>query len=270
MLNHQFHKSGLKTVFILLLAVYLPVTGLAWGVIGHRVVGEIASLHLTAKARKEIQQILGTESIAMASNWADFIKSDSTYDYIYNWHFLNINESVTYDQFIQRLKNDTAVDAYTKTNMIVDSLRNKSLSKDKKLFYLKLLIHFVGDIHQPMHVARFDDLGGNKVRVQWFNQPSNLHRLWDEQLIEFQQLSYTEFATAINHSTLAQRNAWQKQPLTDWIFETYQESRKVYAYIKEENPKLSYRYNYDHVDMLKSQLLKGGIRLAGLLNQLFG
>jgi hypothetical protein len=243
---------------------------MAWGVTGHRVVGEIAYSHLTAKAKKNLQKILGNESVAMASNWADFIKSDSTYDYLYNWHFININDKLNYEQFTQRLRNDTAVDAYTKLTMIIDTLKNKALPGDSKLLYLRLLIHIVGDLHQPMHVARLSDLGGNRVRVQWFNQPSNLHRVWDEQLVDFQQLSYTEFAAAINFSTKEQRKAWQQQPVSDWIFDTYQATQKVYDYIKEENPKLSYKYNFDHVDMLKSQLLKGGVRLAGILNQLFG
>jgi hypothetical protein len=264
------NKSVFRILGILVVALYLPLHTLAWGVTGHRVVGEIASLHLTAKARKNIQKILGNESIAMASNWADFIKSDSTYDYLYNWHFINIDDKLNYEQFTERLKNDTAVDAYTKLQMIVDTLKNKSLSNVSKLMYLRLLIHIVGDLHQPMHVARLSDLGGNRVRVQWFNQQSNLHRVWDEQLVDFQQLSYTEFATAINHSTKEQRTAWQQQPVSDWIFDTYQQTQKVYEYIREENPKLSYRYNFDHVDMLKSQLLKGGVRLAGMLNQLFG
>jgi hypothetical protein len=120
-----------------------------------------------------------------------------------------------------------------------------------------------------MHVARQDDLGGNRVRVQWFNQPSNLHRVWDEQLVEFQQLSYTEYATALNHTSKTQKDAWQKQPLAEWIFDTYLQTQKIYSGIKEDNQKLGYRYNYDYVEILNKQLLKGGIRLAGILNQVF-
>jgi hypothetical protein len=252
------------------MALWLPCQGFAWGVTGHRVIGQIASLHLSAKAKKELKKILGNESIAMASNWGDFIKSDSTYDYLYNWHFININETLNYQQFKTYLESDTAVDAYTKLNMIVDTLKNKTLSQQQKIMYLRLLIHIVGDIHQPMHVGKFSDLGGNRVRVQWFNQPSNLHRVWDEQLVEFQQLSYTEYAAAINFSSKAERLAWQKQPMSDWIFESYQHCQHIYAGITTDNQKLSYRYNFDYVNTLNNQLLKGGIRLAGVLNELFG
>src|SRR5687767_6261425 len=133
-----------------------------------------------------------------------------------------------------------------------------------------MLIQIGRNLHQPMHVAKQSDLGGNRVRVQWFNQPSNLHKVWDEQLVEFQQLSYTEYAAVLNHTSKLQKQRWQQQPMEEWIFDTYQQCQKVYAGIKEDNQKLSYKYNYDYVDMLNGQLLKGGIRLAGLLNQVFG
>ncbi|RYY18999.1 MAG: hypothetical protein EOO04_22860, partial [Chitinophagaceae bacterium] len=73
----------------------------------------------------------------------------------------------------------------------------------------------------------------------------------------------------LNHTTKVQRQSWQKQPLEEWIFETYQQCQKVYAGIKEDNQKLSYQYNYEYVGMLNDQLLKGGIRLAGILNEVF-
>ena len=75
-----------------------------------------------------------------------------------------------------------------------------------------MLIHLVGDIHQPMHTGRSDDQGGNKIKVMWFNEPKNLHQVWDDQLILFQQLSYTEYAAAINHTTPAQLMNGSRNP----------------------------------------------------------
>ncbi len=265
----QFLKSA-RTILIIILVAVLPYSASAWGVLGHRVIGEIASLHLNARAAKEIRRILGNESIALASTWGDFIKSDTAYDYLYNWHFININETLSYSQFEQYLASDTAVDAYTKVKMMVDSLKSGKLSAEKEKMYLRLLIHIAGDLHQPMHIGRLSDLGGNRVRVQWFGQASNLHRVWDEQLPEFQQLSYTEYVKAINFSSSAQRTAWQKQTMSEWMFETYSHCQHIYAYIREDNPRLSYRYNFDYVETLNSQLLKGGIRLAGMLNDIYG
>ncbi len=266
------HKTKVfRTMVILIGMSLLPFSSLAWwGLIGHRVVGEIAESWITAKTRTAIRQILGSESIAMSSNWADFIKSDSTYDELGPWHYLNLESGLSKAQFLSRLKSDSAVDAYTKLNFLIGELKKKQLSLEKKKMYLRLLIHIVGDIHQPLHVGHADDLGGNRIKVIWFNDPSNLHSIWDDRLIDLQKLSYTEYARVINRATQTQRLSWQKQPLTDWLFESYQIAGDLYAEITVPDQKLGYRYNYDHLDTLNLQLLKGGIRLAGILNKIFG
>ena len=240
-----------------------------WGATGHRVVGEVANSHLTRRAKKRIRKILGNESIAISSNWADFIKSDTAMKYIEPWHYINAPWNLNYTDFAAYLKRDSIVDAFTKLNFLITELKNKDLSMEKKQMYLRLLIHIIGDIHQPLHVGRAEDLGGNKVKVFWFNESTNLHAVWDDKLIEFQKLSYTEYTANINHPTTEQRTAWQAQPLSEWLFESYQLADKVYKSVTQPDQKLSYRYNYDHVEMMNNQLLKGGVRLAGLLNEIF-
>ncbi|MES1219507.1 MAG: S1/P1 nuclease, partial [Bacteroidota bacterium] len=171
------------------------------GQTGHRVVGAIAETYLTPKARAAVKAILGNETMAMTSNWADFIKSDSTFNYLSPWHYINFNQGLSKDEFNNLLKNDTAINAYNKINFIVKELKKKQLPSDKKLLYLRLLIHIVGDIHQPLHVGQLGDQGGNRVKVLWFGEATNLHSVWDEKMIESQKLSYTEYRNAINHTT---------------------------------------------------------------------
>ena len=253
-------KLGFFAVFI-----YLPIQSMAWGQLGHRIVGQIAEIHLNPKTKLAIKSIMGNESLAMCANWADFVKSDKAYDYLYNF----VQADIDSDQALMSiLKADTAVDAYTKINFMVKELKNKNLSKDKKVMYMRLLVHIVGDIHQPMHTGHLEDKGGNDVKLSWFGKSSNLHSIWDSELIEGQQLSYTEYAQAINFCTAKQKSAWQNDPLTQWISESYQIAQKLYAGVTPGD-KLGYRYNYDNIDLLNQQLLKGGIRLAGLLNQIF-
>ena len=242
---------------------------MAWGTEGHRVTGEIAARHLTKKAKKSIASILGNESIAMASNWADFIKSDSVYKYLDEWHYINLKDSLNENEIQSYLQKDTAADAYTKINFLTTQLKNKLLSQDKKVMYLKLLIHIVEDIHQPLHTADKEQ-GGNGIKVLWFNEPSNLHRIWDSDLILHQQLSYTEYANAINYATKEQIKEWQKQPLNQWLYDSYTISQSILSEIKQPAQKLSYRYNYDHVATLNDQMLKAGIHLAKVLNDIFG
>jgi hypothetical protein len=258
------------TVIILVVLSYMPQRSMAWGMNGHRIVGEIADSYLNAKARIEIQKILGTESIAMASNWADFIKSDTSFRYLNTWHYIDFPGELSYAGIQEELKKDTAADAYTKLNFLIRELKKKTLPQDKKVMYLRLLIHIVGDLHQPLHVSPEGTNGGNDIKLTWFGNPSNLHRVWDEQLIENQDLSYTEYTKAINHTTSSERKAWQKQPISQWIFDSYIISIQLHHELKDQNPKLSYRYNFDHLSTLNQQLLKGGVHLAGLLNQIFG
>jgi len=241
-----------------------------WGQNGHRIVGEIADSYLSNKARKAIREILGYESIAMTSNWADFIKSDSTFNYLNPWHYINVKQGLSQAEFNIVLQNDTITDAYTKLNFLINELKNQQLPLEKKQLYLRLLIHIAGDIHQPLHVGRLEDLGGNRIRVLWFSDSTNLHSVWDDKMIESQNLSYSEYVKAINHSTKDQRKQWQEQPMNEWFFESYQLAGKIYSGITQPHQRLSFRYNFDYIEILNGQLLKGGVRLAGLLNSIFG
>jgi hypothetical protein len=242
-----------------------------WGATGHRVVGEIADDYLSCRAKRKIKKILGTESVAISSNWADFIKSDNTLRHLDPWHYLNIDSGIRYDDFMRFLQTDTSTNAFTKINFLTNELKtNKSLDVMQKRFYLRMLVHLVGDVHQPMHAGRKSDLGGNLVKVMWFNEPSNLHSVWDDKIIEMQKLSYSEYTANINHTTKRQCREWQQQPLSMWIWESYEWAGKIYAYIKQPDQKLSYRYNFDYIEIVNERLLKGGVRLAGLLNDIFG
>ncbi len=262
-------RSAFKIIAISI-CLYMPLQSVAWGLLGHRIVGQIADSHLSKKAKKGIAEILGTESVAMSSNWPDFIKSDPTYKYLSSWHYVNIKSGMILTEVVELLEKDTSTNAYTKINWLKAELKRKDISLTDKQMYLKLLIHMVGDIHQPLHVGRPDDLGGNKIRVMWFNTPYNLHQIWDEVLIDFQQLSYTEYATAINHVTKEQRSAWQKEPMSHWFFQSYQYAEQIYGDVKGTEEKLGYQYNFKYKAILEAQLLKGGVRLAGILNEIFG
>jgi len=260
--------NRIKKTVLLGLFLYLPFCSMAWGVLGHRIVGQIADSYLTKHTKREIYKILGNESIAMTSNWPDFIKSDPAYDYLDTWHYINLKAGLS-EEFVKNyLSTDTVTDAYTKINWLTAQLKNKDLEQDKKILYLRLLVHIVGDIHQPMHVGRFEDRGGNSIKLLWFNGPTNLHTVWDSRLVDFQQLSYTEYAAAINYSTKQQRKEWQAEPVSDWIWQSYAHAQKIYGDVKADD-KLSYDYNFRYIGIVNQQLLKGGVHLAGLLNEIF-
>ena len=254
-------------VSVALLSTHFAVS--AWGTLGHRISGQIADSYLNPKARLAIKSILGNESLALASNWADFIKSDTSYKYLYDWHFVDFERPYAYPEMVEFLEHDNNVDAYTKLKFLTAELKKKNLTAKNKLLYLRMLIHIVEDIHQPLHTGHVSDKGGNDVKLKWFGKESNLHSVWDTELINNQELSYTEYVAAINHPTLTQRSQWKKDPITKWIFESSQLADKIYKETKAGD-KLSYNYNFKFINTVNQQLLKGGVRLAGLLNQIFG
>ena len=262
-------KHYVRTLLLLAVFFYLPFSGFAWGSLGHRIVGQIAESYLSKKAKREVYRILGTESMAITSTWPDFIKADSVYNYLSPWHYINFRSGLNESQLKDYLATDTAVDAYVKINWLTAQLKNRDLEQEKKLMYLRLLIHIVGDVHQPLHTGRPEDRGGNGIRLSWFNNPYNLHQVWDDRLIELQDLSYTEYVAAINHTTKEQRELWQSEPVSQWIWNSYQLAEKIYADVKPED-KLGYPYNYKYIGIVNQQLLKGGVHLAGLLNEIFG
>jgi len=259
----------LKKLAIGIAMLCTPIFSQAWGLEGHRICGQIAESYLTPKAKAAIQAILGNESIAMASNWADFIKSDDNYKYLSTWHYIDFDKPYTLPEMQEYLQNDKNTDAYTKLTFMIGELKKKETTPENRLLYLRMVIHIVEDLHQPMHTGRTGDQGGNAIKLTWFGDATNLHSVWDSKLIDFQQLSYTEYAAAINHTTPAQLNEWEKAPISQWLYESNQLAEKIYNNSLPDS-KLSYQYNFMYLDTLNQQLLKGGVRLAGVLNQIFG
>jgi hypothetical protein len=259
----------LKKLLLVAAVIYAPLQSMAWGMEGHRICGQIAEDHLNPKARAAVHAILGNESIAIASNWADFIKSDPNYKYLSSWHYIDLNKKYAYPELVAFLKQDTATDAYTKIIYLIGRLKNHDISRTEKLLDLRMLIHIVEDVHQPMHVAHADDQGGNGFKVSWFGKPTNLHSVWDSELIDYQGLSYTEYARSIDHTTPAEITKWDKEPISMWLYESNQISEVLYTEI-QQNDNLTYKYNFTHIDTLNHQLLKAGVHLAAILNEIFG
>ncbi|MCC6286373.1 MAG: S1/P1 nuclease [Chitinophagaceae bacterium] len=259
----------LKYLFFCIIFVFSVETVSAWGVTGHRVVAEIAQRHLNSKARKELKKLIGEVPLAFWANWADFIKSDTSWRFAGKWHYVDLPAHMAKDDFIRDLKALPGENLYTQILTLQAQVKDENLPLDKKQTALKFLIHLVGDLHQPLHVGRDEDQGGNKIQVTWFGKPTNLHVIWDETLIDFQQWSYTEYATVLNVADKTQVEQWQNSSLEDWFYESHVVSDKIYDNTAPDS-KLRYEYNYMFVQDLNNQLLKGGLRLAKILNEIFG
>ncbi len=263
-----------KYFFSLALTALILANGLqtyAWGPTGHRVTAEIASFYLSPKAKLAISKIIGKESLAMIANWPDFIKSDTTgaYNHTSPWHYLDFPGHISRQEFDRLLAEAKGENLYSQTLAMIQELKSPATKPERKRFALAFLVHMIGDMHQPLHVGRDEDMGGNKIQVSWFDRPTNLHKVWDEYLIDFQQYSYTEYSGILNRVvTASAARSMQAGSIQDWMWQSHVLSDKIYDRTKNGD-KLSYRYNFLFVEDLNSQLLKGGLRLAQVLNDTF-
>jgi len=266
-MNHFFGSQRMR-LFIFISCLFVSNTSSAWGLTGHRIVAEIAQRHLSANAKKELFKLLGNETLAWWSNWPDFIKSDSSWNFVSKWHFVDMPGDITKAEFIDGLKKLQGKNLYTQIQAMAAEVKNKNLTLEKRQIALRFLIHLVGDLHQPLHVGRPEDQGGNKITVNWFDNKTNLHSVWDEKLVSFQQYSYTEYAKLLDIAAKSQEDKIISGRLEDWCYESHALSDKIYAQ-SPENANLGYKYNYIFQKDLNAQLLKGGLRLAKILNDLF-
>ena len=241
----------------------------AWGMTGHRVVAEIADNNLTTKARKEVTKIIGPQKLAYWANWGDFIKSDKKWDHADTFHYVNIPGDMSREEYNVAIEASAEENMYKKGLFLINELKNNtSLSTQTKQEYLYFLIHIMGDAHQPMHVGRAEDLGGNKVKVNWFRDTTNIHSVWDSKLVDYENYSYTEYAEVLDIVTKNKRKEIQKGTFADWIYESYQKANVIYATVKIDD-KLGYNYHHDNKYSMEDQLLKGGLRLAQTINEIF-
>ncbi len=261
-------KNCLNRLVVLFALVLFSQSVFAWGTTGHRVVAEIAERHLTKKAKKNLAKLIGSEPLAFWANWPDFIKSDTTgkWKETSAWHYIDAPGHLSKEAFIKFLKSICQKSLYSQIPAMEQVLQDKNASLQDKQIALRFLIHFVGDLHQPLHVGRPEDLGGNKIEEYWFGKKTNLHAIWDDELVDFQKWSYTEYATnidVVNSDEIAQI---QSGTLEDWFFQSHQLADEVYDNTAEGS-KLSYKYNYIFYAKLNEQLLDGGLRLAKILNE---
>ena len=278
----------MKILFNTFALVTLSLTAqlaLAWGSTGHRVVGLVAERHMDPAALKKAHAILDNHDLAFASTWSDEIRSDpKTYAHTFNWHYTTWQDED--DGFHAGLENKSTGFLMSQLEKQIAVLKNPAASKADKAFALKFTVHLVGDVHQPLHVGTSGDSGGNACRVTWHGKPSNLHTVWDSDMIEKTNLSYTELADfASQDRTQKQTSQWQSGTVNQWSEESKKLRSRIYpaevlapsapvtylTYCKgkvepEAMPKLGYEYSYEFDPVVRERLYQAGVRLAKVLN----
>jgi len=253
----------MKRFVLGLAAIGIAIGLISWGRTGHNVIGRIAANHLTDKAKAGVTALLGTETLADVASWADDNRDRSTA----SWHFINVETGLSFADFEQQVEAGTNV--YTMLAKEEGILADEKASREDRVTALKYVVHFVGDIHQPMHVSRAEDKGGNTIQVQYDGQGTNLHSLWDTRMLEHAGLSEAQLAQNIDKATPGQIKKWQSDPQINWAWESYQISTQLYAEIAKTGTSIDDAYYQAHLPIVDDRIEKAGIRLAGVLNAIF-
>lgn len=237
-----------------------------WGQKGHDTVVFIAENHLTEATKQAVDSLLDGKSMVYFANWLDNASHTPEYAYSKTWHYKNIDADQSFGT-APLLETGDIVRAIDEQ---IEILQNPLKGKDEKQLSLKMLIHFLGDIHQPMHLGHASDLGGNRHHVKYFGRDTNLHSVWDSSLPESaHKWSYTEWQQQLDRlfeedqMTLIYNGNSSK-----WAEETFEICKKVYE-TTPEGTNISYDYIAEWTPVIEMQFLKGGLRLADLLNVIF-
>lgn len=237
-----------------------------WGQKGHDTVAAIAENHFTDATKAAISDLLDGKSVIYYANWLDNASHTPEYAYTKTWHYKNIDADKTYENAPLNKKGDIV----TALDQQILVLQDSTKTKEDKALALKMVVHFLGDIHQPMHMGHLSDLGGNRWNVRWFKNGTNLHSVWDSRVPELtHKWSYTEWADNIDRATPEEAKAIVVGGTpSSWGKETYTICKEIYETTPMDS-NLEYDYAAEWGPVVEQQFLRGGLRLADLLNSIF-
>jgi hypothetical protein len=184
------------------------------------------------------------------------------------WHYLNIGDK----QSIANRRRAPQGDVLTAIDKFYRQLQDESLDSQTQAEALRFLTHFVADLHQPLHVGRPQDQGGNRIDVRVGDESTNLHVLWDSYIIMQQDLEPLEYAQRIGPLADGYVEAWQASTPLAWAVESQNLRPKVYAYGQPgEDGSVQLTPGYLSVSqaIIDLRLVQAGVRLAGLLNEIY-
>src|SRR5579884_1155971 len=275
-------EAALKKIIALLLLVTFTATQLfAWGPKGHAIVADIANDHLTPVTKQNIQLLLSNDSLASIASWADQVRKD--HDEAYDWHFVDIPKdapgfSEQRDCFRPQDKHKNAdIDHH---NCVVDRIEifekvlgDENASRADRLEALKWVVHFVGDLHQPLH-AIDEAKGGNDIKLPVFGSAKcgdydcNLHWAWDTLLLEHTGYSEEEYVSRLE-KMIREKHLESQDGGTpeEWANESHLEARKLFDPVPAS---IDEQYYQAHIQLINEKLALAGLRLAQVLNATMG
>lgn len=241
--------------FLLLLILCNPKESKAWGPEGHAIIAKLAMHYVKDDVRKNVLAILGTMSVDTAANWMDIMRSNADYDFMKPWHYVDFPKGKEYEASNEENIVNRLVYTYRELE------HKNTLCSEQVRIDLMVLLHLMGDLHMPLHAGYDEDLGGNKITIQFDTlKTHNLHKFWDEDIIMLTNITYEQ---------LVEQSSFEQGGEIDflkWMNESRSLLDNVYdfpGFILSEN------YLSKSKLIVQQQLIVAAKRLANLLNRLF-
>ena len=251
-------KHFLRLFLSACLISLLPGQTLAWDDKGHRIIAALAWDQLSPQTKGEVEKLLGKskpkiDPLTAVATWAEDQGAKTSGSR--RWHYVDIPLNAgPYNAARDCQGNNCAVE---KINEFRHKLEHGSQSE--RIDALKYLVHLVGDLHQPLHCSNNNDYGGNQKQVTFFGKSTNLHNVWDGDIIDWTGLNEVNYVAKLKKSRLPLAQNW----VTEWVNETHALAPSVYNFaIDGKLGNVYYKTMLPKVDL---QLARGGVRLAFVL-----
>eukprot|EP01115_Flamella_aegyptia_P007187 TRINITY_DN29922_c0_g1_i1.p1 TRINITY_DN29922_c0_g1~~TRINITY_DN29922_c0_g1_i1.p1 ORF type:complete len:294 (+),score=125.74 TRINITY_DN29922_c0_g1_i1:90-971(+) len=274
----------MKVISAVLLCVFL-VSVNGWGEEGHKIVAEIAAEFLSSNSNTLVSDFCGSYTLPDIAPLPDDFDHTSQGRWSAPCHYCNLPDDATSFNIGYCDGQCCVVTAIVNYTSILQSevsspfQCNFDQSAGVEPCALTFLVHFVGDVHQPLHVGYGSDEGGNAVKVYYQGSETNLHAVWDTKMIDQWNSDYSsaaqELITYINNNPAVVKQYIADMSPSDWANESFQYVRTVcYNYNPSEKvrsiPDLGDAYYNANIPIVKQRLVAAGVRLANLLNNIFG
>jgi hypothetical protein len=243
----------------------VPTAAWAFAAEGHRIVGAIAEAHLCPSAHAWLAPLLDGTDLGSAGVWADAVRDDPAWAHTTPWHYVNVGDREPLAAALQRGP-DNVLAAIERFERELADVRRPLAERQTAL---RFFVHFVADVHQPLHVGRTGDRGGNDVAVRLGAEEASLHEVWDGRaLLAREGLGTRDLAAAIGALARGEARSWQETLPRDWAEESRAWRPVVYDLPQGRSPiRLTPRYVVTARNVLSLRLAQAGVRLAGRLNR---
>lgn len=232
-----------------------------WGKVGHHIIVDVAKNYVNKNVQDSVSKYFGEMTWESASTWMDEQRKDSQYNYMKQWHYINIEKGNQYDTSIEHGDN-----VVMQLGLAINNLKNRSnLTKEEINLNLKVLFHLMGDLHNPLHVGYGVDRGGNDIKLTYTGKTFNLHRIWDTDIVEYKKNTAEIVQFYLAKTSHRKIRKMAKGDIIQWLNQTRESLTVVYSY--------SDLINDDYMDrsypIVEKQLAMGGVRLGKVLNEIF-